>query len=61
LPLTVHTSGVLELNVTGRLEVAVAERVSGPAGNVWLAGPVKSMVCEAAVTVKLWLTDGAGA
>jgi hypothetical protein len=51
-PETVHTLGVLELNVTGRRLVEVAESVSGEA-TVWVPGLAKLMVCASPYTTKL--------
>ena len=51
-PETVHTLGVLELNVTGKPLVEVAESVSGEA-TVWVPGLAKLMVCASLYTTKL--------
>ena len=57
--LTVQTSGVCVLKVTGRPEVAMAETVSDPALMVRSARPVKVMVWFAWLTVNDWITGGA--
>lgn len=47
LPLTVQTEEVLEMNCTGRPEVAVADRAAGVLPKVWSPGALKLMVCVA--------------
>jgi hypothetical protein len=62
VPPAVHTVGVVVVKVTARPEVAVALRVNGDWTNVALAGLAKVIVCAVVpVTLKLWLTAGAGA
>jgi hypothetical protein len=50
-PLAVHTVGVLEVNVTTRPDVAVAESAMGVALNGWLGGPANVIVWDAFCTV----------
>jgi hypothetical protein len=52
VPDTVQTRGVVEANMTAKLEVAVAESVSG-VPTFWVPGLVKVMVCASPLTVKL--------
>ena len=60
LPDTVQMDKVRDVKVTGKFEVAVAERVSEVPW-IWLAGNlVKLMVCAAAITVVDRVTDVAG-
>jgi hypothetical protein len=49
-PDIVHTPVVAEVKVTGRPELAVAERVNG-VPTAWDPGLAKVMVCVACVTV----------
>ena len=60
VPETVHTLGVVEVNVTVRPLVEVAESVIGVA-TVSAPGLAKVMVCASPLTVKLWGTMVAGA
>jgi hypothetical protein len=57
---SVHTSGVVELKLTGRPELAVALTVIGEVPNEglngWLESAPKVMVWLSLVTWKLWLT-----
>jgi hypothetical protein len=55
-----HTPGVLDTNVTGKNDDAVALRVTvGPPKGMSLNAP-KLIVCGAGVTEKLCVTDAAG-
>lgn len=56
LPLTVQTTGVVDVNDTARPEVALATSAGGAVPRVWLLGELKLMLCAAAATVKLWET-----
>ena len=59
LPATVQMDGVVEMNVTARPDVAVADKGSEVAAT-WPAEMVaKLMVCVACPMPKLWLTGGA--
>ena len=59
-PETVHTLGVVEVNVTVRPLVDVAESVTGvPA--VWVPGLAKVIVCASPFTGKVCGTMAAGA
>ncbi|MDZ7592898.1 MAG: hypothetical protein U5L05_19940 [Rubrivivax sp.] len=62
--LTVQMAGAVELNYTGRPELAVADKVGGAVPSVWSPGDVKVMVCAsigAGFTVKVRVTVGAAA
>lgn len=61
LPLTVHTAGVLELSVTGRPELAVADSTAAGVPRVWVPGAVKLMVCAAGAMVNEFSTALAAA
>ena len=52
MPATVHTACVVEVKVTARPEVAVAEMLKGDTPKVTLAGVPNEMVCVPEVTVK---------
>ena len=60
LPDTVHTAGVVEEKVTGRFELAVAERVILVAASCPLGMAVKVTVWLVGVTEKLCPTFAAG-
>ena len=63
VPETVQTPAVVEVKLTVRLEVAVADSVSG-VPTVWVGMAPKLMVCEvrgAGLTVKLCGTIAAAA
>jgi hypothetical protein len=60
VPETEQTEEVNEAKVTPKLEVAVAESVSG-VPTVWVGIELKVMVCDSALTVKLCETDVAAA
>ena len=53
LPETVHTAGVVEVKVTGRFELADADRAMLVAASCPLGTAVKVMVCVESVTKKL--------
>ena len=61
VPATVHTDGVVEVNITVRLESALADKVAG-VPTFCAPGDVKVMVCfasiapDAAATLKEWTT-----
>jgi len=59
-PETVHTSGVVEVKLTGRPELTVALTVNGAVPNEglngWLESVPKAMVWIPCVTWKLWMT-----
>ena len=61
VPLTLHTLGVVDSNVTARPEVAVAIRAAGAVPSVWLPGEMKEMVWVPAATVKEFETGAAAA
>ena len=60
VPETVQTLAVVELKLTGKLELAVAESVSG-VPTVWVAIAPKVMVCASPFTVKICETGVAAA
>src|ERR1035441_6799663 len=60
-PDTVHTGKVVDLKVTARPEDAVAFKGNRPVPSDWLEIAPKVMVWLAGVTVKCWVTEGAGA
>lgn len=53
VPLTVHTLAVLDVNVTGRPDVAVATKAPGAVPRAWLPGEIKEMVWVPTVTKKV--------
>lgn len=57
VPLTVHTAGVLDANVTGRPELALAIKAAGALPSVWLPGDTKVMVCAPWLTAKDCTTE----
>ena len=60
-PDTVHTLGVLEVNVTARPDVAVAVKSKSISVAIRSAGAAKVIVCavaEIAVMVNVWVTLG---
>ena len=59
-PDTVHTAVVVDVNVTGSPEDAVAERVIGVVPNGTLLSDPNEMVCGPCTTVKPCVTDVAG-
>jgi hypothetical protein len=59
VPETVHTAGVVEENVTGRFELADADRATLLAATCPLGMAVKVMVCVDSVTEKLCPTFAA--
>jgi hypothetical protein len=60
LPATLQTAPVVEVNITGRPDVAVAEIVNGATGyDASLRGP-KVIVWEACSTVNICVTGVAG-
>lgn len=61
LPLTLHTAGVLDTKVTGRLELELNTSAGGGVPSVWLPGELKLMVWAAGATLKVWLTGVAAA
>ena len=60
-PETVQMVVLLEPNDTANPEVAVALRANEPEPRFRALSIAKVIVCAAAFTVKLWLTDEAGA
>ena len=61
LPLTVQTLDVVEVNVTGRPELALATSVGGAVPSVWLPGETKVMVCDPGATLNERTTGVAAA
>ena len=57
VPLDVHTDGVVVVNATGRLELAVALAVTGDWFNFRFASPPKEIVWLAFVAVTLVITS----
>jgi hypothetical protein len=57
VPETVQTLVVLDVNDTESDDVAVALIETGVDDQVWVAGPVKEMVCDALLIVNVCATS----
>jgi hypothetical protein len=61
VPETVQIDRLLEVNETGRPEVAVAVNTGGFDPSVWVLSAPKPIVCGVGFTVNVWVTVGAAA
>ena len=59
LPDIVQTPVVVDVNVMARLEVSVAVMLNGATPRLTFGSAPKVIVCDALLTVKLWVTEGA--